>query len=130
MGTHISRPAADLRPNAPRTQPPLGPACKADPESWSLDHGGLPDWLRAIRICVTGCPLVQQCWDARNRLYPTEHPVGVIWAGTAYTDTGEPLLTQQALVEYASEWQLPAPAAQNGRGVRGSLRPRAATCDA
>ena len=103
MGTHISRPAADIRPNAPGTQPPLGPACKADPESWSLDHGGLPDWLRAIRICVTGCPLVQQCWEARNRLYPTEHPVGVIWAGTAYTDTGEPLLTQQALVEYASE---------------------------
>jgi hypothetical protein len=26
----------------------------------------------------------------------------VIWAGTAYTETGEPLLTQQALVEYAN----------------------------
>lgn len=78
------------------------PACASNPEGWSVDQGGLPDWLRAIRICVTDCPLIQQCWEARNRQYPDhENPAGVIWAGVAYTETGQPLLTQAALVEYA-----------------------------
>jgi hypothetical protein len=76
--------------------------CATDPEGWSLDRGGLSDWLRAIRTCVTDCPLIQQCWENRNRLYAKSHPAGVIWAGTAYTETGEPLLTQQSLVEYAN----------------------------
>jgi hypothetical protein len=101
MGTNLSH-TSDLPPDANRAQP-ARPACESDPQGWYLDHGGLPDWLRAIRTCVTRCPLLQQCWEARNRQYPTEHPVGVIWAGTAYTDTGEPLITQRALVEYASE---------------------------
>jgi hypothetical protein len=89
----------------PQTNPPRGvqrPSCDTDPEGWTLDRGGLPDWLRAIRTCVTACPLIQQCWETRNRLYAESHPAGVIWAGTAYTETGEPLLTQQALVEYAN----------------------------
>jgi len=88
-----------------QTNPTRGvqrPSCDTDPEGWTLDRGGLPDWLRAIRTCVTACPLIQQCWETRNRLYAESHPAGVIWAGTAYTETGEPLLTQQALVEYAN----------------------------
>jgi len=81
----------------------LEPACASNPEGWSLDQGGgLPDWLRAIRTCVTECPLIQQCWEARNRQYPDkENPAGVIWAGVAYTETGQPLVTQFALVEYS-----------------------------
>jgi hypothetical protein len=79
------------------------PACASNPEGWSVDQGGgLPDWLRAIRTCVTECPLIQQCWEARNRQYPDqENPAGVIWAGVAYTETGQPLITQSALVEYS-----------------------------
>ena len=79
------------------------PACASNPEGWSVDQGGgLPDWLRAIRTCVTDCPLLQQCWEARNRQYPDqENPAGVIWAGVAYTETGQPLVTQSALVEYS-----------------------------
>ena len=93
-----------LNTNLKRTQPRgvQRPSCDTDPEGWTLDRGGLPDWLRAIRTCVTACPLIQQCWETRNRLYAESHPAGVIWAGTAYTETGEPLLTQQALVEYAN----------------------------
>jgi hypothetical protein len=77
------------------------PACEADPQGWDLDHGGLTDWLRAIRTCTSECPLLQQCWEARNRQYPSASPAGVIWAGTAFTETGEPL-TPRTLVEYAS----------------------------
>ncbi len=98
MGTTAPSP----QPQSPPHRGAQRPACDADPEGWSLDRGGLPDWLRAIRTCVTGCPLIQQCWETRNRLYAESHPAGVIWAGTAYTETGEPLLTQQSLVEYAN----------------------------
>jgi hypothetical protein len=97
MGTNASHP--EPHPTAQRET--KRPACVTDPEGWSLDRGGLPDWLRAIRTCVTDCPLIQQCWETRNRMYADAHPAGVIWAGTAYTETGEPLLTQQALVGYA-----------------------------
>lgn len=77
------------------------PACQSNPEGWDLDCGDLVDWLRSIRICVEECPLLQQCWQARNQLYPHRHPAGVIWAGVAYTDRGQPLDGQHALVEYA-----------------------------
>ena len=106
------------QPHSTATGAAQRPACDADPEGWALDRGGLSDWLRAIRTCVTGCPLIQQCWETRNRLYAESHPAGVIWAGIAYTDTGEPLLTQQSLVEYAN-WRhrrqattAPSPAAR------------------
>jgi hypothetical protein len=101
MGTDaFSTPQRQLQSATPRRA--QRPSCDTDPEGWTLDRGGLPDWLRAIRTCVTACPLIQQCWETRNRLYAESHPAGVIWAGTAYTETGEPLLTQQALVEYAN----------------------------
>ena len=83
------------QPQTTATRGAQRPSCDTDPEGWTLDRGGLPDWLRAIRTCVTACPLIQQCWETRNRLYAESHPAGVIWAGTAYTETGEPLLTQQ-----------------------------------
>jgi hypothetical protein len=101
MGTKAST-TPERQPHSAPTGAAQRPACDTDPEGWALDRGGLPDWLRAIRTCVTGCPLIQQCWETRNRLYADSHPAGVIWAGTAYTETGEPLLTQQSLVEYAN----------------------------
>jgi hypothetical protein len=104
----------------PLTNPPSGvqgPSCDSDHEGWTLDQGGLPDWLRAIRTCVTAWPLIQLCWETRNRLYAESHPAGVIWAGTAYTETGEPLLTQQALVEYAN-WRRRQQAAPSAPAAR------------
>ncbi len=76
------------------------PPCASNPQAWEMDHGGLVDWLRSLRVCLSECPLLAQCWAVRNRQYPAGHPAGVIWAGTAYTETGRPLLTQHALVEY------------------------------
>jgi len=79
------------------------PPCASNPQAWDMDQGGLTDWLRSLRICTTECPLLTRCWEARNRQYADGRgPVGVIWAGTAYTETGQPLLTQSALVEYGS----------------------------
>ena len=84
------------RPSTPR------PACELDPEGWYVDHGGLADWLRAIRSCIE-CPLLTACWEDRNRIYADVHPAGVIWAGTLYTDDGRPLATGEELVRHATQ---------------------------
>lgn len=77
------------------------PGCESDPDGWDMDRGELADWLRAIRTCTTECPLLRECIAARRELYRGENPAGVIWGGTAYTATGEPL-KPLGLVEYAS----------------------------
>ena len=77
-------------------------ACELDPASWDVDHGELPDWMRAIRNCIE-CPLKLACWEKRNRLYPEDHPAGVIWAGTLYTEDSVPITAGDELVRYATK---------------------------
>lgn len=66
--------------------------CEQRPEAWDLDSSQLVEWLAAMRICVSSCPLLEQCVRLRDQFYPESNPQGVIWAGVAYTMTGEPLL--------------------------------------
>lgn len=77
-------------------------ACELDPAGWEVDHGELPDWMRAIRNCIE-CPLKMACWEKRNRLYPEEHPAGVIWAGILYTEDSVPIMAGDELVRYATK---------------------------
>lgn len=75
--------------------------CAIDPESWDLDGEDVTRWLRAIRTCREACPFLSQCLTQRIESYPgtSDHggatgrmvPAGVIWAGTAYGETGQVL---------------------------------------
>lgn len=87
---------------SPTTTTASPTACELDPASWDVDHGELPDWMRAIRNCIE-CPLKLACWEKRNRLYPEDHPAGVIWAGTLYTEDSVPISAGDELVRYATK---------------------------
>lgn len=79
--------------------------------SWDLDVGELPSWVRAQHVCVEDCPLLSQCTEQRDRLYPRTGtgPQAVIWAGVAYGDTGQ-VLDKRGLRRRA--------ATQRSRGLR------------
>lgn len=63
--------------------------------SWDLDRGDPASWLRALDICANHCPALEQCRALRRRLFPDDrYPVGVIWAGVPYSETGQPLDVQ------------------------------------
>lgn len=66
--------------------------CEERPEAWDLDVSQLIDWLAAMRVCVSSCPLLEQCVKLREEFYPDSNPQGVIWAGVAYSATGAPLV--------------------------------------
>ena len=78
--------------------------CRDDPDSWDLDLGDVARWLHAMRVCRESCPFLAECLAARTRMYPAtadlqtsrSMPSGVIWAGTAYSDTGH-VLSERSL---------------------------------
>lgn len=75
--------------------------CATDPEAWDLDVGDVTRWLKAARTCREACPFLSECLARRIESYPgtSGHgratgrmvPAGVIWAGTAYGETGQVL---------------------------------------
>jgi len=100
----IATSSSPSRTTLPRqTAPAAASPCASNPEGWDMDHGDLSDWLRALRACAQDCPLLRQCWERRNALYASEMPAGVIWAGTAFTETGV-ALTKWNLEEYAQKY--------------------------
>lgn len=66
--------------------------CAKDPQSWDLDSGDLLRWRSAVITCKE-CPFFEDCKALRAQA----HPKGVIWAGTAYSDEGNPMTTKTLL---------------------------------
>lgn len=96
MGTDSTIPSTTTA----KTAPP----CADNPQAWDLDKGTILDWITALRICTAPCPLLTACWEARRRQYPDGHnPAGVIWAGEAFTDTGQLMRDPGALLAYGSQ---------------------------
>lgn len=92
-------------------------------QSWDLDIGDLRSWMRAQHTCVEQCPLLAECTDHRDKLYPRPGagPQSVIWAGVAYGDTGQ-VLDRRGLRRRA--------ATQRSRGHRAEPPVRAARVNA
>lgn len=81
--------------------------CAQRPQSWDMDAGTLTEWLTARRACLE-CPVLANCRELRDELYPSNHPrrprknpAAVILAGIAYSETGR-VLDDEALRVYAA----------------------------
>lgn len=76
-----------------------GPRCAEQPHAWDLDAGTHTAWLTALQQCHH-CPLLTACRTQLQRMYPRlgergHGPMGLVWAGTAYSHDGQPLTDDQ-----------------------------------
>ena len=101
MGTTPAPTSAPIRSIRRPATAPVAP-CKSNPAGWDMDTADLTAWLLALRTCAQDCPMLRACYENRNRLYTDSMPAGVIWAGVAFTETGQPL-TKYDLLAYADK---------------------------
>lgn len=90
--SHISTTGTERAWQGPCATDQAGPQEATPRASWDLDIGGLPAWFRAADTC-NGCPFLNACLEQRREFFPESNPVGVIWAGVAYSETGRVLDT-------------------------------------
>lgn len=111
------------------TETPTTP-CQRERWRWDLDEGTYPDWIDAQAECTT-CPFLQSCRTQLIRLYPRagddgQGPLGVIWAGDAYSNQGTVLTNAQlqsfALHRTITAADTDAPAGHRNRPVWGRSR--------